>query len=106
MEPNGHYQETQENFTEFPVYSIPEAEKNHMVLPTKQPTVDYSHMIAIIATWRDILNTRLLALLSLAGAMIGFGFCMYQPDSLRLWGLAIYSVLCVWPVMALYHRKG
>ncbi len=72
----------------------------------KPTPVDYSQMITTIAAWKDILNARLLALLALAGAMVGFGFCMYNPDSLRLWGLGIYSVLCVWPVIALYFRKG
>lgn len=74
--------------------------------PPKATPLDYSQMITTIAAWKDILNARLLALLSLIGAMVGFGFCMYQPDAMRLWGLGIYSVLVIWPVMALYLRKG
>ncbi len=82
----------------------------HMpVRPAQAPSaapVNYTSMISIIAAWKDILNARLLALLALSGAMIGFGFVMFDPSPLRLWGLGIYSVLCLWPVMALYLRKG
>ena len=68
--------------------------------------VNYSNIMNTIAMWKDILNARLLALLALGGAMVGFGFVMYDPSSLRLWGLGIYSMLVLWPVMALFLRKG
>ena len=74
----------------------------------KASTVDYSHshMIAVISTWKGILNARLLAVLSLLGTLGGFGCVMYDPQPLRLWGLGIYAVLCQAPVLALYLRKG
>jgi uncharacterized membrane protein YjfL (UPF0719 family) len=68
--------------------------------------VDYSRVIFALNEWRKILNARLLALLALSGAMLGFAFCMYDPTPLRLWGLGIYAVLCMWPTMALFLRKG
>lgn len=68
--------------------------------------VDYSRMIHSLAVWKSILNARLLALLSLLGTLMGFGFCMFQPDPMRLWGLAIYAILCQAPILALYMRKG
>jgi len=78
-------------------------EPPHVPVP---PPVDYSKMIAIIAAWVSILNARLLALLALTGAIVSLGCVMYSPEPLRLWGLGIYSVLCLWPAMALYMRKG
>lgn len=81
----------------------------HMPTPPIQKQnvpVDYSHIVSIIATWKDILNARLLALLALTGALFGFGFCMYDATPLRLTGLAIYAILCLWPTMALFLRKG
>lgn len=79
----------------------------HMPEPTpQQAPVDYSRMISVIAAWKDILNARLLALLSLLGSLIGFGFVMADPQSGRLEGLAIYAILCQMPVLALYLRKG
>lgn len=74
--------------------------------PVKPSPVDYSHLITVITAWNDILNARLLAVLSLIGTLAGFGFVMYDPTSLRLWGLAVYAVLCQGPVLALYLRKG
>lgn len=79
---------------------------NDIPAPPAPPEVDYSHMITVISSWVAILNARLLALLALMGALTGFGFAMYDPTPLRLSGLAIYAVLCLWPVMALFLRKG
>lgn len=73
--------------------------------PNSRP-VDYSRMISTLAVWKDILNARLLATLSLLGTLGGFGFVMYDPEPLRLWGLAIYAILCQAPILALYLRKG
>lgn len=77
-------------------------------LPTPKvpPPVDYSYMITIITAWTNILNARLLALLALTGSLVGFGFVMYDPTTARLAGLAIYAVLCLWPTIALFLRKG
>jgi len=69
-------------------------------------TVDYGHMIKTLAVWRNILNARLMAVIVLLGALGGFGFAVYDPEPLRLWALAIYSVLCVWPVLALGLKKN
>ena len=79
----------------------------HISMPKKEKApVDNSHLIAVITAWKDILNARLLALLSMIGTLIGFGFVMYEPDSLRLWGLGIYAILCQAPILVLYIRKG
>lgn len=99
MQTNGHYSEMQmEPAIEMGTLSPP-------VQPVATP-VDYSHMITVITTWKDILNARLLALMAMIGTLIGFGFVMYDPQPLRLWGLAIYAILCQAPILALYMRKG
>lgn len=89
------------------MYDVAEDER---VLPMQPPAppapVDYSRMISIIAAWKDILNARLLALLALGGSLGGFGFVMYDPTPQRLYGLAIYAILCQAPILALYLRKG
>jgi hypothetical protein len=74
--------------------------------PAPPEPVDYSRMIHSLSVWKGILNARLLALLALCGSLVGFGFCMYNPDPVRLWGLAIYAILCQAPILALYLRKG
>lgn len=73
--------------------------------PAQKP-VDYSHMIAVISAWKAILNARLLALLALAGALVIYAFAMYDPTNLRLTGASLYSVGVLWPIIALYFRKG
>lgn len=69
-------------------------------------SVDYSQIIAIITTWKDILNARLLALLALLGSLSGFAFTMYDPSPMRLTGMAIYAILCQAPILIMYIRKG
>ena len=93
MQGNGHYQEQGQDLTPPPMQMEPEP-------------VDYSHMISIIAAWRDILNARLLAVLSLIGTLGGFAFCMGDPSPMRLYGLATYAILCQLPILYLYLRKG
>lgn len=73
--------------------------------PTTQP-IDYSKMISIINTWVDILNARLLAVMALIGALVIFGYAVYDPTNLRLTAGSLYSVGVLWPVMWLFMRKG
>lgn len=68
--------------------------------------VDYSHMISVIAAWKDILNARLLAVVALIGALVIFGGAVYDPLPQRIWGASLYAVGVLWPIMALYFRKG
>lgn len=69
-------------------------------------TVDYSHLIKTLSAWRYVLNARLLALLALCGSLMGFGFTIYDPAPLRLWGLGLYAILVQAPILALYMKKG
>lgn len=90
------------NGADYETLSPPAIPKN----TREKPPVDYSHMIAVITTWKDILNARLLALLALVGSLAGFAFTMYDPSPLRLTGMAIYAILCQAPILAMYIRKG
>jgi hypothetical protein len=56
--------------------------------------------------FKDILNARLLAILALVGALGIFGFTISEPDSMRLWGCAGYSIGVLWPTIWLYLKKG
>lgn len=74
--------------------------------PPRAPAVDYSKVIAVITAWQGILNARLLALLSLIGALFIFGYAMYDPTNLRLTAASLYATGVLWPIMWLYLRKG
>lgn len=74
--------------------------------PKRTTPVDYSRLVSVLHAAMGVLNARLLALLALAGALVGFGFVMAEPDPMRLWGMAIYSILCLWPSIMLYVMKG
>lgn len=67
---------------------------------------EYSLAIRTIYIWQKVLNARLLALLALLGALGIFGYAIYEPTSLRLTGVTIYSLGVLWPVMWLFTRKG
>lgn len=74
--------------------------------PVQSEGIDYSHVIKTITVWKDILNARLIAVFSLLGALVGFGFSIYDPTTLRLWAMGLYCVLCWWPAILLYSRRG
>lgn len=103
MNGNGADQDTYRVVEEFqPASALPSQNTQRSV----SEGVDYSKMIFAISEWRKILNARLLLGMSLAGELSGFAFTMYDPTPLRLWGLGIFAVLCVWPMIALTIRKG
>lgn len=78
----------------------------HFPTPISPSPVDYSKMIAILAAWRDILNTRLLAIIAVIGALFMFCFAMYDPSNLRITAACLYCMGVLWPIIALYLRKG
>lgn len=71
-----------------------------------KPAVDCSHMIAVITAWQGIIGSRLIALIALIGALVFYGSAMYDPSNLRIFGAGLYSIVVLWPSIALYIRKG
>lgn len=74
--------------------------------PPANKDVDMSAIINVISAWKDILNARLLAVIALFGALAVFSFALYDPTPLRLVGAGLYSIGVLWPVIALFFRKG
>lgn len=74
--------------------------------PAADPSEEVSLALAVISQWRKILNARLLALFALLGALAAFGCAIIMPDTQRLIGASLYAVGVLWPVMALFLRKG
>lgn len=70
------------------------------------PAVDYSRAISVVNQWRLILNTRLMLLLAMFGALAVFGFTIGDPTISRQWAAGIYAVTVLWPTIILYFRKG
>lgn len=70
------------------------------------PAIDYARAISVVNQWRLILNTRLMLLLALVGALGVFGFTVGDPTISRQWASGIYAVGVLWPVIILYYRKG
>lgn len=73
---------------------------------SETPSEDLALAIAVITQWRKIINARLLVLIALMGALAVYGLTMYDPSTLRLVGSGLYSMCVLWPVIALYLRKG
>lgn len=84
----------------------PEEEQKVLPMTETSAQVDYSKLLTTIKFWRDVMNARLLALLSLLGTLGGFGYTIYDPNPARLWCLAIYAILCQFPILWLYLKKG
>lgn len=67
---------------------------------------DHSAVVRVVFMWTKILNARLLALLAIVGALVLFGFAMYNPTDMRLWLVSLYSIGVLWPSIALYLKCG
>lgn len=74
--------------------------------PADSESYDVEIALRIISQWQRILNARLLALLALAGALAGFGYCIYEPTPPRIWSATLYAAGVLWPVLALFFKKG
>lgn len=78
--------------------------ENVVPLPKNQGQ-QTNDIILLLDFWKDVLNTKLLAVLALLGAVCMWGETIYEPDTLRIWASAIYSVVVLIPVLLLYARK-
>ena len=65
-----------------------------------------ANQIRTLARWKEILCIRLIAILALIGAMVIFGFVMYNPTTMALWGASLYAVGVFWPLVVLYFKKA
>jgi hypothetical protein len=53
-----------------------------------------------------VLNARLLCILALLGAMAFWGMAMLDPTVLKIICGASYSLGVLWPVLAMYSKRG
>lgn len=84
---------------------MPEEEKVVVNMPQKEP-VDYSYMITTVAAWSEIIKVRLLTLLALIGALVLFSMDAYDPLPQRTLCASLYAIGVLWPMIALFSRKG
>ncbi len=103
MQPNGHIEPQTGG-----VVTSAKIQEGYVSHPEQEETIppNYAHAINVIAQWRRILNVRVLAMLSLLGALVIFGFTIADPVPLRLWGASFYAVSVLWPSLALFFYRG
>jgi hypothetical protein len=71
--------------------------------PQRVPTAAY---LGAINAAMEIAATRLLGLLGVLGALVFFGYAIYDPTNLRLYIASMYAGVVLWPLIYLYLSKG
>lgn len=90
---------------------MPMEESNVVDMPNAvrpQPDEDTSleYTIMICNTAIRILNARLIGILALLGAIGMWSLAVIQPDLLRTWSAAGYSIGVLLPCLLVYRAKG
>jgi fatty acid desaturase len=62
--------------------------------------------VAMLAATVDVLAARLLALIAVVGAVLMFGWAVYDPQPWRVYASVSYAVVVLWPLVYLHLRKG
>ena len=70
--------------------------------PLRQSAAYLSAINAMV----DVASIRVLGLLAMIGALLIFGFAIYDPTNLRSWTAGAYACVVLWPLMILYASKG
>jgi hypothetical protein len=72
-------------------------------VPQRMPTASY---LGAINAAMEIAATRFLGLLGVLGALLFFGYAIYDPTTLRTYTAVAYSFVVLWPLVYLYLSKG
>jgi hypothetical protein len=54
----------------------------------------------------DIASARILGLIAVIGAVLMFGFAVWEPLPWRTYSVVAYAIVVLWPITGLYLKKG
>jgi len=70
-----------------------------------EPRVNRQYM-SIINAAMDVLSARLICLIAVIGAVIMFGYAVYDPIPWRTYTVVAYACVVLFPTIYLHLRKG
>jgi len=54
----------------------------------------------------QVLSARLLGMIAVIGAVLMFGWAVYDPQPWRLAAVGTYAAVVLWPIVFLYLKRG
>jgi hypothetical protein len=75
------------------------------VPPVEAPGDLQAGYIRLINMALSVLSLRILAIIALLGAVGMFSATVYDPQPWRVYAVAAYSIVVLWPIIYLYIRK-
>jgi hypothetical protein len=78
-----------------------------VALNVPQPTpISRAGYVDTITAALNVLSARLLGMIATLGAVLMFGWAVYDPDPWRLAAVGTYAAVVLWPIVFLYLRRG
>ena len=97
-----------DNVTAFPAEVAEKYAAMGGVPPVPPPFMVQSRAayVSTISAALDVLSARLLGAISVIGAVVMFGWAVYDPQPWRLAVVGTYAAVVLWPIVWLYLRRG
>ena len=84
----------------------------HQTIPTPTliaPPVPIDSKAGVLDTLTaalQVLSARLLGMIAVVGAVLMFGWAVYDPQPWRLAAVGTYAAVVLWPIVFLYLKRG
>jgi len=103
-----------DNVTRFPanagaVADYPADYKPGGMLVGLAPPVPLENKASVLDTLTaalQVLSARLLGMIAVIGAVLMFGWAVYDPQPWRLAAVGTYAAVVLWPIVFLYLKRG
>ena len=92
------------NITQFPQH--PGAMSVALNVPQPAPVVSRAQYVDTITVALNVLSARLLGMIAVVGAVVMFGWAVYDPQPWRLAATGTYAAVVLWPLVFLYIKRG
>jgi hypothetical protein len=90
------------NVTQFPAMPPGRIE----FVPAPAPVVSRAQYTEAITAALHIVSARLLGMIAVVGAVLMFGWAVYDPQPWRLAAVGTYAAVVLWPIVFLYVKRG
>ena len=70
------------------------------------PVISRAAYVDTITAALNVLSARLLGMIALVGAVVMFGWTVYDPQPWRLAATGTYAAVVLWPVVWVYIKRG
>ena len=91
-----------DNVVQYPAVNIP----TPLFVAPPVPVGSKAAVLDTLTAALQVLSARLLGMIAVVGAVVMFGWAVYDPQPWRLAAVGSYAVVVLWPIVWLYMRRG